>query len=212
MLQKWQTVWRFSCAQETWRSRDLPFQGALLLHLREGGSRSYMFVSQELHGLLSGSNQAPAKLPGKRGWGDTVSYPKSYMDSCQDPTKLQLSFQVRVEEEALCSYLMSYLDSCQDPTKLQLSFQEREIWRLCATIPVCSYLDSCQDPTKLQLSFQVREDEEILLCQELTGLLPGSSQASAQLLGKRYMEVVCSYPGATWPLARTQPSSNSASR
>ncbi len=36
---------------------------------------------------------------------------------------------------AICSYPRSYMDSCQDPTKLQLSFQVREIWRLCAPNP-----------------------------------------------------------------------------
>ncbi len=38
----------------------------------------------------------------KGGAGAICSYPKSYMDSCQDPTKLQLSFQVREDEEVLC--------------------------------------------------------------------------------------------------------------
>ncbi len=69
---------------------------------------------------------------------------------------------------ALCSFPRSYLDSCQDPTKLQLSFQVMEdlFWsnQAPAQLPgkwgslLWSYLDSCQDPTKLQLSFQVKED------------------------------------------------------
>jgi hypothetical protein len=59
----------------------------------------------------------------KGGAGAICSYPRSYMDSCQDPTKLQLSFQVGEDVDIVCSYPRSYLDSCQDPTKLQLSFQ-----------------------------------------------------------------------------------------
>ncbi len=35
----------------------------------------------------------------KGGAGAICSYPRSYMDSCQDPAKLQLSFQVREDEE-----------------------------------------------------------------------------------------------------------------
>ena len=45
----------------------------------------------------------------KGGSGAVCSFPRSYLDSCQDPTKLQLSFQVRVD---VMSYSV-FLDSCQ---------------------------------------------------------------------------------------------------
>jgi hypothetical protein len=71
------------------------------------------------------------------------------MDSYQDPTKLQLSFQVGEDEEVVSSCPRSYLDSCQNPTKLQLSFHVGE-----------DMDGGC-----------------VLLIQELPGLMLGSNQA-----------------------------------
>jgi len=64
------------CVQTTCRTRGLSLPGSLLLHIRQGGSWSSLLISKELPRLLSGSNQAPAQLPGNEqssGWGDGTS-------------------------------------------------------------------------------------------------------------------------------------------
>ena len=88
-----------------------------------------MLLPPELPGLLPGSNQAPAQLPGKDGYQELL------LDSFQSPTKLQMQLLGKGGYQEL------FLDSCQDPTKLQLSFQVS--WIL--------FLDSFQSPTKLQI-------------------------------------------------------------
>jgi hypothetical protein len=50
----------------------------------------------------------------KGGSGALCSFPRSYLDSCQDPTKLQLSFQVK--KDLFCRASCSVEDPDPDPS------------------------------------------------------------------------------------------------